>query len=747
MERIAVLTSGGDAPGMNAAVRAVLRVGLDLGMEVYGVREGYEGLIQGGAMIRALGWLDGGGIMQAGGTILGTARSQRFRTPEGRREAVRHLLACGIEGLVVIGGDGSLSGAQLLYDEWPAHVAALAHDGLPEAAAWGERRFHVVGLPGSIDNDLYGTDMSIGADTALNTVVRNLDQLVSTADAHQRTFVVEVMGRNCGYLALMGALATGSEWVILPEEEMEPRWHTRMIESLKTGRVMGRRHDTVIVAEGARHTDGLPIRSADIQRILAERLSADARVTVLGHVQRGGSPSAFDRVLATRLGAAAVERLATAGDETAPAMLGLVANKPVATPLPEVVSKSRGVQEQIDAGNYSAALELRNRAFREALALLRTLSRAEPKAPAPATPAIALLTGDADAPGMNAALRTATRIALSEGYRVLGVENGFLGLTRGEFRPLEWMSVSGWARRGSTVLGAARYDLRPDDSERIAGHLREQGIGALICLGGWSTYLQAAALAAALPLPLICVPATIDNNLPCTDFSIGADTAINSIVEAVDKIKDAAVTTHRAFIIEVMGRNCGYLALMSALASGAEKANIPEERLTLARLLEDIEMLLHGFSRGKKLGIVIHNEQVSRNYDTDFLRRVLEEEGGEECEARSAMLGHLQRGGTPSPFDRLLGARFGTAAARAAIAQLRDGRTEAQVVGVGRTGLTTFPLADALREMDYETGRPAEQWWLPLRDLLALLAQPEPGWRKASRESVNREIARPALHQ
>ncbi|MGN6809612.1 MAG: 6-phosphofructokinase, partial [Thermomicrobiales bacterium] len=125
MERIAVLTSGGDAPGMNAAVRAVLRVGLDLGMEVYGVREGYEGLIQGGAMIRALGWLDGGGIMQAGGTILGTARSQRFRTPEGRREAVRHLLACGIEGLVVIGGDGSLSGAQLLYDEWPAHVAAL----------------------------------------------------------------------------------------------------------------------------------------------------------------------------------------------------------------------------------------------------------------------------------------------------------------------------------------------------------------------------------------------------------------------------------------------------------------------------------------------------------------------------------------------------------------------------------------------------------------------------------------------
>jgi 6-phosphofructokinase 1 len=147
-------------------------------------------------------------------------------------------------------------------------------------------------------------------------------------------------------------------------------------------------------------------------------------------------------------------------------------------------------------------------------------------------------------------------------------------------------------------------------------------------------------------------------------------------------------------------------------------------------------MLLHGFAHGKKLGIVIHNEQVSRNYDTDFLRRVLEEEGGEGYEARSAVLGHLQRGGTPSPFDRLLGARFGAAAAHAAIAHLRDGQTEAQAVGVGRTGIAAFPLADALRDMDLEAGRPNEQWWLPLRDLLALLAQPEPGWRKASRQSA-----------
>src|SRR5215210_8678945 len=294
MQRIGVLTSGGDAPGMNAAIRAVVRVALDRGIAVEGVCEGYEGLLRGGDMIRPLGWTDVGGILQAGGTILGTARSPGFRTPEGRRHAVRHLLERGIEGLVVIGGDGSLSGAQVLYAEWPAHVAALAEGGMEEARTWGARRFHVVGLPGSIDNDLHGTDMAIGADTALHTIIRNLDQLVSTASAHQRTFVVEVMGRNCGYLALMGAIATGSQWVLLPEEELAPRWHVQMVEALMRARAMGRRHQTVLIAEGARHPDALPISSGEIQRILASQLGVDVRVTVLGHVQRGGSPSAFD---------------------------------------------------------------------------------------------------------------------------------------------------------------------------------------------------------------------------------------------------------------------------------------------------------------------------------------------------------------------------------------------------------------------------------------------------------------------
>lgn len=737
MERIAILTSGGDAPGMNAAVRSALRVGLERGLEVFGVDEGYEGLIQGDDMLRPLTWADGGGILQAGGTILGTARSTAFRTPEGRRKGVRNLIERGIDGLLVIGGDGSLSGAQVLYEEWAGHVAALAADGLASAQAWGDRRFHVVGLPGSIDNDLYGTDMSIGADTALNTAVRAVDQLVSTANAHQRTFVIEIMGRNCGYLALMTAIATAGDWVLIPEQELQPRWHQQMIDALQGGRSLGKRHGMVLCAEGARHTDGLPISTADLQRLLASRLGVDVRVTVLGHVQRGGAPTAFDRNLATRLGAAAIEYLIAADETTPPAMIGLGANRTIATPLVEVVAKSRGVLEQIDAGNYAAALEGRNRAFRESLTLLGTLNRPMAAEYEEGSPAIAILSGDAESPGMNATIRTAVRAALSEGYRVVGVQNGFLGLVEGQFQPLDWMDVSGWARQGGTALGTSRHELAPGDDRKIAAHLREQGIGALVCLGGWSTYQQAEIAAATLKIPVICVPATIDNNLPGTHFTIGADTALNSIVEAIDKIKDAAVTHHRTFVIEVMGRYCGYLAALAGLAGGAEQTYLPEEGITLAGLLGDVREINHGFASGKKLAVVIANEHASPNYNTDFLRRVFEQEGGEFSEARSIVLGHLQRGGAPRAFDRILGARLGTAAMTAAIAQLRAGQAEAQVVGVRSRGVETNSLSEVLREMDRQHNRPREQWWWPLRDLLRLLAQPEPGWSQGvGREGV-----------
>ncbi len=730
--RIGILTSGGDAPGMNASIRAVTRCALDKGIEVIGIHEGWQGVVEGGQRFERLNWRSVGGILQFGGTILGTARSEAFYTVAGRRQAVQNLVQAGIDGLVVIGGDGSLTGALILYQEWPEHLRALAAEGaIPAELAADPPPLRIAGLPGSIDNDQYGTDMSIGADTALNTIVRAVDQLSSTADSHQRTFVVEVMGRRCGYLALMGAVATGADWVLIPEEEMDARWHFRMIEALKNGRAAGRRHDIIIFAEGARHSDGLPIKAETISDILRTRLGVEARVTVLGHVQRGGSPSAFDRVMASRLGEAAVAHLC--GPDPTPAMIGLVNNEPKATPLEEVVAKSQQVNTEIDQGHFERALELRGRSFLDSLELLKTLTRARPKEELANRGRIAILTGGPDAPGMNAIVRTALRIAMNEGQDVVGVRYGFDGLRKGDIWDLQWMDVQNWIRLGGSELGAIRYQVQPEDLAGIARTVREWDIRGLIAVGGMDTYAQVARLVAArdqyreLRIPMLCVPATIDNNLPGTEITIGADTALNNIVDAVDKIKYTAGAAHRAFIIEVMGRRCGYLALAAGIASGAEVELLPEDNATVETLLQDTELLREGFFSGKKLGIVIMSENAFRYYDTEFVRRVMEAEANGAFEVRTSILGHLQRGGTPTAFDRIQGSRLGAHAARQIMADVAARRADANVIGIMRRGVVITPLEEAMAQVDWENWRPKEQTFLSWRKLADTLAKPKPG--------------------
>lgn len=276
MKKIAVMTSGGDCPGMNAAIRSVVRTGIANDIEVYGIEQGYKGLIDGN--IRKLASIDVSNTIQRGGTFLRSARCMEFKTPEGQAKAVDQLEKLGIEGLVVIGGDGSLTGAKSLYDKFGVKV---------------------VGLPGSIDNDIYGTSISIGVDTALNNIARAIDMINETASSHDRTFIIEVMGRNCGYLALMSAIACGAEAVIIPEVE----YHLQsIINKIKQRYVEGKSRSIVVVAEGAGS-------AVDFGKAFELIGGFDTRITVLGHLQRGGSPTVFDRTLATRMGAAAVEGL------------------------------------------------------------------------------------------------------------------------------------------------------------------------------------------------------------------------------------------------------------------------------------------------------------------------------------------------------------------------------------------------------------------------------------------------------
>ena len=314
MKRLAVLTSGGDAPGMNAAIRAVTRMALSMGWHVYGVRHGFSGLIKG--ELEVLGARDVGGIMQRGGTMLGSARCAEMKTEAGQVEALRQLGSRGIEALVVIGGNGSQTGAH-----------ALSRRGL-----------HVVGVASTIDNDLLGTDITIGATTAIDIALESIDRLGVTASSHQRGFFVEVMGRDCGYLATVVGIAGGAEAIVVPEQEMTPE---EVATEIRDAYERGKSHAIVVVAEGAKH-------DADaLARYFIEheaRLGFDMRVCKLGHVQRGGVPGAADRLLATRLGAAAVEQLA-AGKHGI--LVGMRGDEVATTPLDQVVGAIKPLDTQL----------------------------------------------------------------------------------------------------------------------------------------------------------------------------------------------------------------------------------------------------------------------------------------------------------------------------------------------------------------------------------------------------------------
>ncbi|MGG3999971.1 6-phosphofructokinase [Anoxybacillus pushchinoensis] len=275
MKRIGVLTSGGDSPGMNAAIRAVVRKAIYHGLEVYGVYHGYAGLIAGNIKKLEIG--DVGDIIHRGGTMLYTARCPEFKTLEGQLKGIEQLKKHGIEGLVVIGGDGSYQGAKKLT----------------------EHGYPCVGVPGTIDNDIPGTDFTIGFDTALNTVIDAIDKIRDTATSHERTYVIEVMGRHAGDIALWAGLAGGAESILIPEADYDM---DEIVARLKRGHERGKKHSIIIVAEGVGS-------GVDFGKRIEEATGFETRVTVLGHVQRGGSPTAFDRVLASRLGARAVELL------------------------------------------------------------------------------------------------------------------------------------------------------------------------------------------------------------------------------------------------------------------------------------------------------------------------------------------------------------------------------------------------------------------------------------------------------
>jgi 6-phosphofructokinase 1 len=392
------------------------------------------------------------------------------------------------------------------------------------------------------------------------------------------------------------------------------------------------------------------------------------------------------------------------------------------------------VAEAIQARDYEKAMSLRSSSFNDAFRTLKTMVRALPHSPAPDQKRfrIALFNAGAPAPGMNTAGRAAVRLGLDQGHIMLGVSNGFEGLAEGEVREMEWTSVSGWASQGGSVLGTSRKVPHGKDMYAIARTIENHRIEAMLVVGGWNAYEGVHAMHneranfPAFNIPIVCLPASINNNLPGSEFSIGADTALNNIVESIDKIKQSAVATRRCFVVEVMGHWCGYLALMGALSTGAERFYLPEEGITLRQLQEDVNMLKSGFNLGKRLGLVIRNEYANPIYSSSFICSLFEEEGQDVFDVRPAILGHLQQGGDPSPFDRIQATRLARLCLEHLIERCNKSDMSACFIGLQNGKFVFHDMRDFDRMGDLKYQRPREQWWLQLRTIANIMAKLSP---------------------
>ncbi|KAK2889350.1 hypothetical protein Q8A67_014725 [Cirrhinus molitorella] len=736
---IAVLTSGGDAQGMNAAVRATVRVGIYTGAKVYFVHEGYQGLVDGGGNIRQATWESVSMMLQLGGTVIGSARCQDFRSKEGRAKAACNLVKLGITNLCVIGGDGSLTGANEFRSEWSELLQILLKAGkITAEEAKRSSHLNIVGMVGSIDNDFCGTDMTIGTDSALHRIMEVVDAITTTAQSHQRAFILEVMGRHCGYLALVTALACGADWVFIPEMPPEEGWEDHLCRRLTYQRSIGNRLNVIIVAEGALDRHGKPITCDIIKNMVTKKLGFDTRATILGHVQRGGTPSAFDRILGSRMGVEAVMALLEATPDTPACVVSLSGNMAVRLPLMECVQVTKEVTKAMAEGRFEEAVKLRGKSFENNWNTYKLLAHVTAR-DVKSNINIAILNVGAPCAGMNAAVRSAVRIGILQGHNMLAVHDGFDGLAHGTIEPMAWGYVGGWTGKGGSNLGTKR-SLPASMIEEISLNIAKFNIHALVIIGGFEAYVGGLELVTArekyeeLCIPLVVIPATVSNNVPGSDFSIGADTALNTITTTCDRIKQSAAgTKRRVFLIETMGGFCGYLATMAGLAAGADAAYIYEEPFGIHDLETNVEHLLEKMKTTVKRGLVLRNEKCNANYTTDFLFNLYSEEGKGVFDCRKNVLGHMQQGGTPTPFDRNFGTKMGAKAVLWLTDKLKEcyrhGRIFANtpdsacVLGMKKRAMIFQPLSDLKEDTDFEHRIPKTQWWLKLRPILKILAK------------------------
>ncbi|CAM1506370.1 Fc.00g060110.m01.CDS01 [Cosmosporella sp. VM-42] len=754
-KKIAVMTSGGDSPGMNPAVRAVVRMTIHMGCDAYCVYEGYEGLVQGGDLIKQMEWDDVRGFLSEGGTLIGTARCMAFYERPGRLTAAKNLILAGIDALIICGGDGSLTGADKFRAEWPGLIEELVGNGeLTKEQVKPYTHLNIVGLVGSIDNDLTGTDATIGCYSALARICEMVDYIEATASSHSRAFVIEVMGRHCGWLALMAGVATGADFVFIPERPREHDWKGDMATVVKRHRSLGKRKTIVIVAEGARDKDGTKITAEEIKDLLADKseggLALDTRITTLGHVQRGGNACAYDRMLATLQGVEAVKAVLEATPETETCFIAINENKIVRKPLMQAVAETKELAKAVDAKDFEKAMSLRDAEFADqwnSYMLTTNVMVEDEKLPEKNRMRIGFINVGAPAGGMNAAVRAAVAYCLSRGHEPMAIHNGFAGFSRhhgdkpvGSVRPFTWLEVDGWASKGGSEIGTNRELPGESGIELIANLIEDYHFDALFLVGGFEAFHSVSQLRKArdqwpsLCIPMCLLPATISNNVPGTEYSLGSDTCLNELVAYCDKIKQSAsATRRRVFVIETQGGRSGYIATLSGLGVGASAVYIPEEGISLAMLNADVSHLKEVFNKDKgqsRAGrLILVNEKASKVYDAKLIASIIREEAHDRFESRESIPGHVQQGGVPSPMDRCRAVRLAIKCmqhlegfGRNAHNHVKKDPNSTTVIGIQGSEVVFTPTVDLEeRGTDWPNRRPKIAHWLDLMEVVDIL--------------------------
>ncbi|KAI9673371.1 MAG: 6-phosphofructokinase, alpha subunit [Caeruleum heppii] len=749
--RIGVMTSGGDAPGMNGAVRAVVRMSISKGCEAYGIYEGYEGLVKGGDLIKQMYWSDVRGWLSEGGTLIGTARCKSFMERPGRLQAAKNMVLKGIDALIICGGDGSLTGADIFRDEWPGLLQELVKN--KELTADQIRPFqhlNIVGLVGSIDNDMSSTDATIGCYSSLTRICQAVDFIDATAFSHSRAFVIEVMGRHCGWLALMAAVSTGADFVFIPENPPSADWEASMCRIIKKHRAMGKRKTTVIVAEGALDRQCNKISPARVKDILSNDLGLDTRITTLGHVQRGGAACAYDRMLSTLQGVEAVEAVLDATPETPTPVIAITENKITRKPLMEAVRLTHEVAKAIHAQDFGRAMGLRDAEFDEYYRAHVTTTSTEQSAamlPEAKRMRIAIVHVGAPAGGMNAATRAAVAYCLTRGHTPLAIHNGFPGLCRhhddipiGSVRELEWLEVDSWVSKGGSEIGTNR-GLPSEDMPKTAECFGLYKFDGVFFVGGFEAFTAVSELRKAraqypvFQIPMVVLPATISNNVPGSEYSIGSDTCLNALIDYCDAIRQSAsASRRRVFVVETQGGRSGYIATIAGLCIGALAVYTPEEGIGIKMLARDIEHMRETFAKDQgqnRAGkLILRNEHASSTYTTEIIANMIREEAKGRFESRFAVPGHVQQGGIPSPMDRVRAVRLAVKCmsyledyAEKSREQVTEDPMSAAVIGVKGARVVFSPM-DRLesKETDWKDRRPKDEFWLGLKSVVDTLS-------------------------